>query len=342
MKKALIITVFSLLLVPVAIGAWVKQPLNHEIGELKFAGLAKADPERLKADVEKLSEAYATRHYGDVKTLNLAANYIQTELNKTSDHVEKQSYQVDGENFYNIIAHFGPKIDYTATYENDPPQPIIIGAHYDVHKDTMGADDNASGVAGLLEIARIFAEKPPSIPVQIVAYTLEEPPNFRTDNMGSRHHAVSLTQNSVRPELVIVLEMIGYYSEAENSQEYPVSFLKLVYPTRGDFIGVVGRFSAAPTNKMVKTVMQSAHPDFPVESISAPAMMTGIDFSDHASYWQHDMPAVMITDTSFYRNPNYHKSTDTSDTLDYTRMAKVVENVYAVTAFLSDNNENKR
>ncbi len=342
MKKALIISAFSILLVPVAIGAWVTQPFNHKIGEMKLTGLAKADPERLKTDVEKLSEAYATRNYDDVKTLNLAADYIQEELKKTTQRVDIQSYKVDSEKFQNIIAHFGPKIDYTATYENGPPKPIIIGAHYDSHKETMGADDNASGVAGLLELARIFAVKPPSIPVQIVAYTLEEPPNFRTDNMGSRHHVTSLTQNAVRPKLVIVLEMIGYYSEAENSQEYPVSFLKLVYPTRGDFIGVVGRFSAAPTNKMVKTVMQSAHPDFPVESISAPAMMTGIDFSDHASYWQHDMPAVMITDTSFYRNPNYHKSTDKADTLDYTRMAKVVENVYAVTAFLSNNNENKR
>lgn len=336
MKKVFILTLLSLLLAPVAIGAWVKQPYHHEIGELKFAGLAKPDPERLKADVEKLAVTYATRHFGDVKTLDLAANYIQAELKKTTERVEIQSYQVDSEKFHNIIAHFGPKIDYTATYENGQPKPIIIGAHYDVHEDTMGADDNASGVAGLLELARIFAKKPPTIPVQIVAYTLEEPPNFRTDSMGSRQHAASLMLAGIQPELVMVLEMIGYYNEAENSQEYPVSLLKWFYPTRGDFIGVVGRFSAAPTNKMVKMVMQSAHPEFPVESISGPTMMTGIDFSDHASYWLHDMPAVMITDTSFYRNPNYHKATDTADTLDYTSMAKVVEGVHAVTVYMSD------
>ncbi len=333
MKKAIII-VISLLLAPAALAVWLKQPFNHEIGHMKLANLSKADPARLKAYVEKLSTEYATRHFGGVKTLNLAANFIQAEFQKTTKRVTLQSYQVDSEQFHNVIARFGPAIDYTASYENGPPKPVIIGAHYDVEAETMGADDNASGVAGLLELARIFAEKPPSVPVELVAYTLEEPPNFRTDSMGSRHHAASLAQAGITPELVVVLEMIGYYHDAENSQEYPVSLLKWFYPKRGDFIGVVGRFSAAPTNKMVKIAMQSAHPDFPVESISAPASMTGIDFSDHASYWLYDMPAVMITDTSFYRNPNYHKPTDTADTLDFERMAKVVESVHALVIHL--------
>lgn len=272
----------------------------------------------------------------DVKTLNSAADYIRNEFNKTTQRVEVQSYQVDSEKFHNIIAHFGPKVDYTASYENGPPRPIIIGAHYDAHEETMGADDNASGVAGLLELARIFAENPPAVPVQIVAYTLEEPPNFRTDSMGSRHHAVSLVQAGVKPELVMVLEMVGFYSDAESSQEYPLGLLKWFYPTRGDFIGIVGNFVDAPTTKMVKVAMQSAHPEFPVESINAPAAMTGIDFSDHASYWQYDMPAVMITDTSFYRNQHYHKATDTADTLDYGRMAKVVDGVQAVVARVAE------
>jgi len=339
-KKFIFTTLVTvLLLLPATLIAWVKQPFSKELDELNIVNLPKADATRLRADVEKLSIEYANRNFWDVKTLNLAADYIHEELKKTTQRVELQSYQVDSEKFYNIIAHFGPSIDNTASYENGPPKPIIIGAHYDAHEQTMGADDNASGVAALLELARIFAERPPSIPVQIVAYTLEEPPNFRTNSMGSRHHAESLVQAGTQPELVMVLEMIGYYSEAENSQEYPVSLLKWFYPTRGDFIGVVGNFENAPLTKMVKMAMQSAHSEFPVESISAPAMMTGIDFSDHASYWLHHMPAVMITDTSFYRNPHYHQATDTSATLDYARMANVVDGVQVVVAHMAGRNK---
>ena len=336
MKKFIFTTVVTvLLLLPATLIAWIKQPFSEEIAPINISNLPQANAARLKTDVEKLSIEYAERNFWNVKTLNLAADYIVAELKKTTQRLEVQSYQVDNEKFYNIIAHFGPKIDHTATYENGTPKPIVIGAHYDAHEETMGADDNASGVAGLLELARIFGEKPPEVPVQIVAYTLEEPPNFRTDSMGSRHHAASLVQAGVQPELVMVLEMIGFYAEGENSQEYPVRLLKWFYPTRGDFIGVVGNFESAPMTKLVKMAMQSAHPEFPVESISAPAMMTGIDFSDHASYWLHNMPAVMITDTSFYRNPHYHQATDTSTTLDYVRMAKVIDGVYAAIDYVA-------
>jgi hypothetical protein len=317
-------------MLPVVIVVWmIKQPVIGGIGNPKLQNLSTADAQRLKTDVEKLSVVYAKRNFLDVKTLNSTANYIQTEFQKSTKRVDIQTYQVDSEKFHNVIAHFGPDVDYTATYENGSPKPIIIGAHYDAHEETMGADDNASGVAGLLELARIFAEKPPSVPVQIVAYTLEEPPNFRTDSMGSRQHAASLVRTGVQPALVIVLEMIGYYDTADNSQKYPVNLLQWFYPTRADFIAVVGNLTDTSMTKKVKMAMQAAHPEFLVESINTPAIMTGVDFSDHASYWLHDMPAVMVTDTSFYRNQHYHQPTDTADTLDYARMAKVVDGVYA-------------
>ena len=324
------------LVLPVVIGACVvKQPVIFGVVNPKLQNLTKADAQRLKTDVEKLSTEYAKRNFWDVKTLNTTANYVQTELLKTTKRVDIQTYQVDSEKFHNVIAHFGPSIDNTASYENGPPKPIIIGAHYDAHENTMGADDNASGVAGLLELARIFAEKPPTVPVQIVAYTLEEPPNFRTDSMGSRQHAASLVHTGVKPALVIVLEMIGYYDAADNSQEYPLSLLKWFYPTRADFIAVVGNLTDTSMTKKVKMAMQAAHPEFLVESINAPAAMTGIDFSDHASYWLHDIPALMITDTSFYRNKHYHQPTDIANTLDYVRMAKVVDGVYAAVSDMS-------
>lgn len=322
MKKVIII-IAALLLMPLALGIWIKQPFNHEIAALKLAGLAKASPDNLKKDVEVLAGAFGNRHFDDIETLNLAANYIQNELTKTSNRTSLQSYQVDSETFSNVIARFGPA----------DGSPIIIGAHYDAQEETAGADDNASGVAGLLELARLFAQNPPSVPVELVAYTLEEPPNFRTDNMGSRHHAANLVKAGVTPRLVIVLEMIGYFNDKPNSQLYPVSALQWLYPNTGNFIAVVGNLANPSDTKLVKMVMKSANPALPIESISAPTWLIGVDFSDHASYWLHDMPAVMITDTSFYRNANYHHATDTPDTLDYQRMAQVVEGVYATVVY---------
>lgn len=338
--KKLSTTIAILILLSIAICVCVvKQPVIGDLDK-ELQNLSKADAQRLKADVEKLSTDYAKRNFWDVKTLSLATSYIKTELEKTTTHVDIQTYQVDGEQFHNVIAHFGPIIDNTATYENGPPKPIIIGAHYDTYEQTMGADDNASGVAGLLELARIFAEKPPSVPIQLVAYTLEEPPNFRTDSMGSRQHAASLVRAGITPLQVIVLEMIGYYNDADDSQEYPLSFLKWLYPTRANFIAVVGSLRDTSNTKKVKMAMQAAHQDLAVESINAPAAIMGVDFSDHASYWLYGMPAVMVTDTSFYRNQNYHRPTDTADTLDYGRMAKVVDGVYAAVNNLSRQTEN--
>jgi Zn-dependent M28 family amino/carboxypeptidase len=321
--KKIVSIIAGLLLMPLALSLWIKQPFNHEISALKLAGLAQASPDNLKKDVEKLYGEFGKRHFDDVKTLNLAASYIQHELAKTSSRTSLQSYQVDSENFSNVVARFGPA----------EGKPIIIGAHYDAQEETAGADDNASGVVGLLELARLFAKNPPSIPVELVAYTLEEPPNFRTDSMGSRHHAASLVKEGITPRLVIVLEMIGYFNGAPNSQAYPIGALQWLYPNTGNFIAVVGNLANPGDTKLVKSVMRSANPSLPVESISAPTWLTGIDFSDHDSYWLYNMPAVMITDTSFYRNANYHQASDTPDTLDYQRMAQVVEGVYATVVY---------
>lgn len=330
MKKLLITAVaLGLMVATSALAVWVTQPFRHKIDETKLVKLSKVNATRLKADVDKLSIDYANRNFRNVKTLNSAAEFIQAELKKTTQRIEIQNYQVDSEKFHNIIAHFGPTIDLTASYENGSPKPIIIGAHYDAYDNTMGADDNASGVAGLLELARMFAENPPTVPVQIVAYTLEELPNFRTDSMGSRHHAAKLAEQQIKPKLVMVLEMIGYFSDQPNSQDYPISALKWLYPSQGNFIGMVSHFSASSETRLVKSAM-AASSSLPAESINAPAWLTGIDFSDHASYWLHNIPAVMITDTSFYRNPNYHQASDTAETLDFTRMAQVVQAVYGV------------
>lgn len=208
-----------------------------------------------------------------------------------------------------------------------------MGAHYDVAGDQPGADDNASGIAGVLEIARLLHELSPSLKhrVDLVAYTLEEPPFFATDSMGSAIHANSLKEKQVPIHYMISLEMIGYFSQEKNSQQYPTFVLKLFYPTQGDFITLVGKLSFSDW-KLIRLFKQkmSQVMEIDVFSINAPQMVTGTDFSDHRNFWNRGIPAVMITDTAFYRNSHYHQASDTMDTLDFERMSEVIRGVYWV------------
>lgn len=277
---------------------------------------AAVDPARLRQDVEFLAGNLPKRNHAHPAILNQAAAYIARRLREAGGTVQIQPYEVEGTTYRNVVARFGPP----------GANPVVIGAHYDADEDTPGADDNASGVAGLLALADHFGKTPPPVPVEIVAYCLEEPPYFRTEHMGSRHHARQLKESGVTPRAILVLEMIGYFSDQPGSQTFPVPGLGLLYPDKGDFIGVIGNYSSAGMVRRVKAALRAAG-TVPVEATVAPAWVPGIDFSDHASYWHEGMAAVMITDTAFYRNRNYHESTDLPATLDYTRMAGVVRAV---------------
>ncbi len=239
-------------------------------------------------------------------------------LREAGGKVEDQAFQVRRITYRNVLAHFGP-----ATRER-----IVVGAHYDAAGPFPGADDNASGVAALIELARLLGETPPSIHAELVAYTLEEPPHFTSPAMGSAVHARSLKARGIAVRAMIALEMLGYFTDAPGSQAYPLPIFKLFYPSRGNFIGVVGKLGQGALVRRVAKAMRRAAP-LPVHSISAPTSLQGVDFSDHRSYWKVGYEAVMITDTAFYRNPNYHTEFDTPETLDYGRMARVVEGVRA-------------
>jgi Zn-dependent M28 family amino/carboxypeptidase len=203
----------------------------------------------------------------------------------------------------------------------------VVGAHYDACGETPGADDNASGVAALIELGYLLGSNPPSREIELVAYVLEEPPFFRTPMMGSAVHAASIATEKETIVGVIVLETVGYFSEARGSQSYPSLLLKLIYPSRGNFIAVIGRWDQGQWVKRVKIGMKGAT-DLPVYSIRAPSVVPGIDFSDHLNYWPLGFNALMITDTAFYRNKAYHEKGDTADRLDYERMCKVVVAVF--------------
>ncbi|MEM7348817.1 MAG: M28 family peptidase [Chloroflexota bacterium] len=281
---------------------------------------ATVDPARLETHVQQLSEEFIPRDYKHPENLDRTASYIRTEFEQTSGRVSEQPYEVDGEVYRNIILRFGP----------DTGERIVIGAHYDAFDIHPGADDNASGVAGLIELAHLLDQAPLSAPVELVAYTLEEPPFFRTNGMGSAVHADDLKAQGISIQLMIALDMIGYFSDSPNSQHFPVAVLRYFYPTEGNFIAVIGRLNGGADTRYVKRVMRRTT-DLPVYSFNVPPqLIPGVDFSDHLNYWRHDYPAVMVTDTAFLRNRHYHTPDDTLEKLDYDRMAKVVVGVYEV------------
>ena len=300
----------------------ITQPMSSPMPNEQTQLLVSA--ERLQTHVKMLSEIFSPRDYTHTANLDQAAGYINHEFEQAHGIVTEQPYKANGRSYHNVRALFGP-----ATKER-----IVIGAHYDVCQPFPGADDNASGVAGLIELAHLLDKVALPLQVELVAYTLEEPPFFRSEAMGSAVHANSLKQQNVEVRAMFSLEMIGYFSDEPGSQHFPNPILKLFYPSRGDFIAVVGNFGQLGLVRKVKRAMRSATL-LPVHSINAPGWLPGIDFSDHLNYWRAGYPAVMITDTSFYRNQNYHTAQDTAEKLDYNRMAKVVQAVYTAILALS-------
>ena len=280
-----------------------------------------ASPEQLEKTVRYLTQTVHPRSADNIDNLNRSAEYIKEVFVSSGARVTAQDVPITGGPYKNIVADYGPA---------DGPL-IIIGGHYDSVSSyendqltyTPGADDNASGVAGLLELARLLQQQVPKTGVQLVAYASEEPPFFRSDEMGSAVHAASLE----RPvKLMIALEMIGYYDSTPGSQDYPYPAMSWLYPDRGDFIAVVGRMQDINAVRQVKAALLSSR-DLSVYSMNAPGFIPGIDFSDHLNYWQHDIPAIMITDTAFYRNKQYHLPGDIADRLNYQKMAQVVDGV---------------
>jgi Zn-dependent M28 family amino/carboxypeptidase len=295
------------------------------------------EPERLRRHVEKLSVDFYPRSYEQIANTKKTIEYIHSAFSKAGGIVSYQEFSIQDVVYKNVIAKFGP---------NNLNEPVIVfGAHYDSHGDTQdgarsqagftkdshtpGADDNASGVAGLIELAHALGKQKQTKPIELVAYASEEPPHFRTELMGSAVHANELKNSGRKLKLMISVEMIGFFSDAANSQNFPFPGMSALYSDKGNFAAIVGNLKAFSETRRAKAIMQGAS-DLPVYSINASPLIPGIDFSDHLNYWNLQLPALMITDTSFMRNPNYHRASDTTQTLDYARMAKVVQGLYAI------------
>ncbi len=201
---------------------------------------------------------------------------------------------------------------------------ILIGAHYDAVPGTPGADDNASGVAALLELARLLTMQPARYPVQLVAFDLEE-----YGMVGSTHYAAALHQQQQKIRVMLSLEMLGYCTQAPNSQQYPVAAMKAIYPSTGNFVGLIGNVPTVPDLLHFNHHLNRAG----VPSQWLPAGMRGevvpaTRLSDHVPFWDQGDRAIMVTDTAFMRNPHYHKASDRLETLDLDFMAKICQGLW--------------
>jgi hypothetical protein len=279
-----------------------------------------ADTAQLHRHLIALTTTPEPRNHLHLASLNQAAEYITAKLAAAGAQPTEQPYEVNGQTYRNILGSFGPA---------EGPR-LIIGAHYDVCGEQPGADDNGTGVAALLELARLLGQHA-SLPcrVDVVAYTLEEPPFFRTPQMGSYVHAQSLHKAGVEVRGMVALETLGYYDDRRGTQDYPLKPLKWVYGSRGNYVTVARKFGNGRFARQFARHYKSAAL-LPVKRFAAPAWLPGIDFSDHLNYWHFGYPAVLLTDTAFYRNKHYHEPTDTLNRLDMHRLSLAVDALLAV------------
>jgi Zn-dependent M28 family amino/carboxypeptidase len=256
------------------------------------------------------------------RQLAQAADYIETKFTDAGLKVNRQKYEACAYNCCNLEVEIRGAVR--------PAEIVVVGAHYDTAFDTPGADDNTSGIAATLALARRFANSKLNRTLRFVAFVNEEPSFFQTENMGSLVYARRCRKKGDNIVAMFSLEMLGYYSDAPGSQHYPAPF-SYFYPSEGIFIGFI---SNTASRKLVREAIAAfrQNEQFPSEGAAVPGFIPGVGFSDHWSFWQAGYPAIMITDTAMIRNPHYHELTDTIDKIDFDRMARVVRGLDKVIA----------
>jgi Zn-dependent M28 family amino/carboxypeptidase len=262
----------------------------------------------IRNHVYQLAGLIGERSTASPDHLALAADYIEQQFVAYGYQPESHYFGSNSQRFRNIVATrsgLGPT--------------IVVGAHYDTVAGSPGADDNASGVATLLELARLAPEWAPGSPVIFAGFSNEECAD--PADMGSAFFALELQQSQVQVKAMVSLEMLGYYDNAPASQTYP-ALMKFFYPSTANFIALVSNYRSRRLLKTLRSLLQRMKM-VDIKSAVLPAFFGGTNRSDHASFWAQGIPAIMVTDTSFYRNPNYHKSSDTPETLDYVTLARL-------------------
>jgi hypothetical protein len=296
-------------------------------GRSHAGGLPPLSPEeedlrdRLAHHVRILAGEIGERHVWQPEQLQAASRYVQDRFRELGYTVELQRFEVAGRVVDNIAAE-RRGLRYA-------DQVVIVGAHYDSVMGSPGANDNASGVAALVELARMCGESRTARTVRFVAFANEEPPLFQTDDMGSLQYARRARARGEPIVAMLSIETIGAYTDEPGSQQYPLPFFRLLYPGTANFIAFVGNVGS---RRLVRQAVGAfrAHTAFPSEGAAVPGWIAGVGWSDHWAFWQHGYPAIMVTDTALFRYGPYHTHADTPDQVDYERLARVVDGLTAV------------
>jgi len=268
---------------------------------------------RLRMHVERLAGEIGERNVFVPEALRRAAAYIDDEWSSQGYGVERLEYQVSGIRCANLVA--------ARKGSTRQSEILLLGAHYDSVVGSPGANDNASGVAALLEISRMFQAFEPALTVRFVAFVNEEPPFFWTRQQGSMVYAEAVRRRGDDIRLMASLETMGCYSNEPGSQSYPPLF-RFFYPDCGNFVGIVSDRRSRPGMQRLATAFRALS-DFPLQTVSTFRFIPGVAWSDHRSFWRQGYPAVMVTDTAFYRYRHYHAPSDTPDKLSYPELGQV-------------------
>ena len=297
-------------------------PLTEEVRALEG---------ELRAHVDMLAGDIGERNLFHYDKLVTAADYIRAMLSGSGYEVHGQAYEVSGKVCENLEAEI--------VGADRPDEIVVLGAHYDSVMGSPGANDNATGVAALLALARAFSDRQPSRTLRFLAFVNEEPPFFQTPRMGSWVYAKRSRQRGEQIVAMLSLETIGYYSDEPGSQSYPFPF-SLVYPSTANFIAFVGNVKAGSLVRQVVGDFRR-HAQFPSEGGALLGFIPGVGWSDHWAFWREGFPAMMVTDTALFRYPAYHLSSDTPEKVQYGRMARMLSGLEQVIRELANPSTNR-
>lgn len=324
--RPLLVTLLALLTLAALTAAalWllvVRMPGRSHAGPLPpLTAPEQASRARLQEHVVTLAGRIGERNIRRPDALDEAASYVEASLRALGYEVVSQPFQVGSQTVRNLEA--------TLPGRARAGEIVVVGGHYDSVVGTPGADDNASGTAAVIELARLLRDAPLERTVRFVAFVNEEPPFFLTEQMGSRVYARAAARRGDRIVAMLSLETIGYFTDEPRSQRYPPP-LSAAYPDRGNFIGFVGNISSRSLVRRSIAAFRQ-HARFPSEGVAAPSWVPGVFWSDHDSFWREGYQAIMITDTAPFRNPAYHAPYDTPDRIDHDAMSRVVHGLAAV------------
>lgn len=288
---------------------------------------------RLQAHVRALAGTIGARNMYREGSMAAAVGYIAAQMREAGYEPERHAYELTGESGARFAGRTAINLVAELPGTGRPEEIVVIGAHYDTVRGSPGADDNASGVAVLLELARAFQDRAQPRTLRFVAFANEELPFSRTEDMGSYAYAARCHRRGAAVTAMLALDGVGYFTSKPKSQHYPIAGIGLLYPERGNFIGFITRLADAPLLRHAIGAFRPAA--IPSEGAALPAVVPGVGWSDHWAFWQHGYDAFLVTDTLPFRYPYYHSPADTPARLDYVRMARVVEGLRSVVTQLA-------